>query len=181
MVRHAEPSWRQPGQIRAGRFIQAKHCVVDILQVGQVDFNFFFGFGDRRPGIDRFRRQDRYTYNMLSPPMIRFGFWRYVSISIQLLRSPPSWSSSTTLFVVQCMNRFTITHSLLVLTWCCIACVFFSRYFGHPEYLGETNDLAGSTYSARLDPALFDQKAISEMPTWHAADANPPLSASCCA
>ncbi len=41
MVRHAEPSWRQPGQIRAGRFIQAKHCVVDILQVGQVDFNFF--------------------------------------------------------------------------------------------------------------------------------------------
>ncbi len=64
-----------------------------------------------------------------------------------------------------------------MLTWCCIACVFFSRYFGHPEYLGETNDLAGSTFSARLDPALFDQKAISEMPTWHAADANPPLSA----
>jgi hypothetical protein len=58
------------------------------------------------------------------------------------------------------MKQFTITHLLLLVTWCAIASIVLARFFANAPYQGDTHE-----------------NAVRQSPAWHPADSNPPVSA----
>ena len=79
------------------------------------------------------------------------------------------------------MKQFTITHLLLLVTWCAIASIVLARFFANAPYQGDTHDIDGATfYTYGLDEnteTTIDENAVRQSPAWHPADSNPPVSA----
>jgi len=79
------------------------------------------------------------------------------------------------------MKRFTLTHLLLFVTWCGIACVVGSQYLATMPYTGATHDNAGATFYDYTDDERFasslEQELVRASPAWNPRQANPPISA----
>jgi len=66
------------------------------------------------------------------------------------------------------MKQFTITHLLLLVTWCAIASIVLARFFANAPYQGDTHDLDENTETT------IDENAVRQSPAWHPADSPPP-------
>ncbi|TWU60917.1 hypothetical protein V7x_52250 [Crateriforma conspicua] len=79
------------------------------------------------------------------------------------------------------MKSFTLTHLLLLVTWCAIAFVMLSRHFASRPYSGDVGDLAHIWSQSHVADATYltvlSEEALANAPRWHPADPNPPVSA----